>query len=88
MTGEIALPDASPRDREVQHVVLQLVEAYAFSEAAAVLNARLKEIAQSRQSQIERVFLDWQDLPEDGRPDFLTFAHHRRNPELGACDDR
>ncbi len=83
MTGEIALPEASPRDREVQHVVLQLVEAYAFTEAAAVLNQRLREIATTRQSHIERVFLDWRELPEQGRPDFLTYAHHRRNPELG-----
>ncbi|WP_370286968.1 hypothetical protein [Pseudooceanicola nanhaiensis] len=85
MTGEIALPDASPRDREVQHVVLQLVEAYAFSEAAAVLSARLKEISDRRQSHIERLFLDWQELPADGRQDFLTYAHHRRNLEIGGA---
>lgn len=78
----IALPEASPRDREVQHVVLQLVEAYAFREAAAVLTARLREIASLRQSHIEGVFLDWCDLPGEDRPDFLTYAHHRRNPEL------
>lgn len=85
MTGEIALPEASPRDREVQHVVLQLVQAYAFSEAAAVLSARLKEISERRQSHVERIFLDWQDLPQEGRPDFLTYAHHRRDPQIGGA---
>lgn len=78
----VALPEASPRDREVQHVVLQLVEAYAFREAAAVLSARLREIAETRQTHIERVFLDWRALPAEGRPDFLTYAHHRRVPAL------
>ena len=80
----ISLPEASRRDREVQHVVLQLVEAYAFREAAAVLNARLREIAAFRQTHLERLFLDWCDLAPDARPDFLTYAHHRRNPELEA----
>ncbi|MGR3495414.1 hypothetical protein [Citreimonas sp.] len=78
----VALPEASPRDREVQHVVLQLVEAYAFAEAAAVLNRRLRENSEIRQSHVERVFLDWCDLDPSSRPDFLTYAHHRRNPEL------
>ena len=82
--SSIALPEASPRDREVQHVVLQLVEAYAFREAAAVLQLRLREITDTGRSHIEHVFLDWRDLPPDTRPDFLTFAHHRHNPELGA----
>lgn len=78
----IALPEATPRDREVQHVVLQLVEAYAFREAAAVLQARLREIDESRLTHVQALFLEWCDLPVEGRPDFLTFAHHRRNPEL------
>lgn len=78
----VALPEASPRDREVQHVVLQLVEAYAFREAAAVLDARLREIAESQRTHLEGLFLEWRDLAPDGRPDFLTFAHHRRHPEL------
>jgi hypothetical protein len=78
----ITLPDASPRDREVQHVVLQLVEAYAFREAAAILNARLREIAEIRQTHVEALFIQWRDLPEEDRPDFLTFSHHRRNHEL------
>lgn len=78
----VALQEADPRDREVQDVVLRLVEAYAFSEAAAVLNRRLREIAQLRQSRIERIFLDWCDLDPDTRPDFLTYAHGRRNPSL------
>lgn len=82
MSGTIALQEAHPRDREVQHVVLALVEAYAFREALAVLKARLAEIDATRQTHLERLFLDWRDMPEDERPDFLTFAHHRRNPEI------
>ena len=78
----VAIPDASPRDREVQHVVLQLVEAYAFREAAAILNRRLREISETQQTHIERVFLDWRDIPMESRPDFLTYAHHRRTPEI------
>lgn len=83
----VALPEASPRDREVQHVVLQLVEAYAFREAAAILNARLCEIAAHERTHIERVFLAWCDLPREDRPDFLTYAHHRRRPELPGGDE-
>lgn len=85
MTG-IALPEASARDREVQDVVLRLVEAYAFREAQAVLAARLRELAETRQTHIERIFLEWRDLAPETRPDFLSFAHHRRNPELGSND--
>lgn len=85
---EIALPEASPRDREVQHVVLALVEAYAFGEAAAVLQTRLREISESRQSHVERLFLEWSTLPSEARPDFLTFAHHRRRPEIGSDASR
>lgn len=81
---EVALPDASPRDREVQHVVLQLVEAYAFREASAVLQARLREVEASRHTHVQALFLEWCELPVEGRPDFLTFAHYRRNPELVA----
>lgn len=81
---EVALPDASPRDREVQHVVLQLVEAYAFREASAVLQARLREVDETRHTHVQALFLEWCELPVEGRPDFLTFAHYRRNPELGA----
>ena len=80
----VALPPPSPRDREVQDVVLRLVEAYAFSEAHAVLGLRLREIAQTRQTHLERIFLDWQAAPPEERGDFLTYAHHRRNPELAA----
>lgn len=79
----VGLPEASPRDREVQHVVLQLVEVYAFREAAAVLQARLREIDETRRSHIETVFLEWRKMPADDRPDFLSYAHHRRNPEIG-----
>lgn len=80
--SEITLAPPSPRDAEIQHVVLQLVEAFAFQEAAAVLNARLKEIATTKQTHIERVLLDWFELDSETRPDFLTYAHYRRNPEL------
>lgn len=83
MSHDITLPQANPRDVEVQQVVLALVEAFAFSEAAAVLNARLREIAATRQSHIEQVFLDWCALNPGERADFLTYAHHRRNPALG-----
>lgn len=78
----IALPDASPRDREVQHVVMQLVEAYAFREAAAILQARLREIDETRLTHVQARLVEWRDLPDDGRQDFLTFAHHRRHAEL------
>lgn len=84
MTGAVALPEATPRDREVQHVVLQLVEAYAFREAAAVLQARLREIDETRRSHLETLFLEWREMPAESRPDFLSFAHHRRNSELGS----
>ena len=88
MSSAVAIPEASPRDREVQAVVLRLVEAYAFGEAAAVLQARLREVAETRQTRIERIFLDWCDLPKADRPDFLTYAHHRRHPEIpGAAGD-
>lgn len=66
-------------------MVLQLVEAYAFREAMVVLQTRLREIRAGEQRHIERVFLDWQALPAADRPDFLTYAHHRRNPELEAA---
>ena len=79
---EVALPPPSPRDAEVQAVVLRLVEAYAWCEAAAVLEARLREIRKTRQTHIERVSLDWCMLPAEDRPEFLTFAHHRRVPAL------
>ena len=79
---EIALAPPSPRDAEVQAVVLRLVEAFAFREASAVLRARLREIDETRQTHLERVFLDWRDLPEGERPDFLSYAHHRRVPVL------
>ena len=78
----IALQEANPRDREVQYVVLQLVEAYAFREAAAVLLWRLKEIDDDQRTAIEEVFLDWRDLESEGRPGFLSYAHHRRRPDL------
>lgn len=80
----VALPNALPRDREVQHVVMELVAAYAFREAAAVLQARLREIDESRRSHLEALFLEWRERPPEDRPDFLTYAHHRRNPEIGS----
>lgn len=78
----IALPEASPRDREVQLVVPQLVEAFAFCEALAVRSRWQREIGEMRRSHIERVYLDWREMDAESRPDFLTYAHHRRNPEL------
>lgn len=78
----IALPEASPRDREVQAIVLELVAAYAFGEAAAILTARLREIAEAQRTHIEAVFLTWRDLPPEERDDFLTYAHHRRRAEI------
>ena len=80
--ASVAIPEASRRDREVQDVVLRLVEAYAFDEAFAVLGARLSEIRASRRSQLEHLFLAWSELPRDGRPDFLSYAHHRRRPDI------
>jgi hypothetical protein len=80
--GEVVLPEASPREREVQHVVAQLVEAYAFAEAHAILGRYLREIAERRQSHVETLYLAWRDLDPEARPDFLTFAHHRRRPEI------
>lgn len=78
----IALPEASPRDREVQAIVLELVAAYAFREAAAILNARLREIAEVQRTHLEALFLTWRDLPPEDREDFLTYAHHRRRQEI------
>ena len=78
----VALPPPSPRDLEVQAVVLRLVEAFAFAEAAAVLGARLREIRETRRTHLEELFLEWRELPEQGRPDFLTFAHKRRRPAI------
>lgn len=81
---DISIPDASPRDREVQHVVRQLIEVYAFREAHAILGRRLRDIADTQQTRIEELFLEWRELPPEERGEFLTYAHHRRNPELGA----
>lgn len=81
-TAHIALLEASPRDREVQEVVLRLVEAYAFNEAAAVLQARLKELAEQKRTHLQTLFEQWSALPEEDRPDFLTYAHRRRRPAL------
>ena len=77
-----ALPEASPRDREVQHVTLQLVEAYAFAEAHAVLGQRLQEMAETQRTHLERLFSDWSAQDPARRADFLTFAHHRRRLDL------
>lgn len=79
---EIALPPPSPRDAEVQEVVLRLVEAFAFREAHAVLAARLREIRAQELTEIQKVYLEWDRLPKETRPDFLTYAHHRRHPQI------
>lgn len=85
MTGEeraIALATPSAHDEAVQAAVLKLVEAFAFKEAEAVLAAHRKRAEEKRWSHTQKLLLDWYELPEEGKPDFLTFAHHRRNPEL------
>lgn len=82
--AEIALAPSSPRDAEIQEVVLRLVEAFAFREAAAVLEARLKEIDTCRRTHLEDLFIEWSGLDESQRPDFLTYSHHRRRPALAA----
>ena len=82
----VALPPPSPRDAEVQAVVLRLVEAFAFDEALAVLTARLAEIRGQRLDHVERLFLEWSALDASARPDFLTFAHHRRVTAIGAAE--
>lgn len=79
---EIALPPPSRRDAEVQEVVLRLVEAFAFNEAHAVLSRRLSEMARERRTHIEEVFVAWCALDAGERPDFLTYAHHRRDRAL------
>lgn len=84
---DITLPPPSPRDAEVQAVVLRLVEAFAFNEAQAVLARRLAEIAQERRTHLEDVFAAWSILPADDRPDFLTYAHHRRRPALSGVSE-
>jgi hypothetical protein len=78
----ITLPDAPPRDREVQAIVHELVAAFAFCEAASILNARLREIAEVQRTHIEALFLAWRDLPAEEREDFLIYAHHRRRQEI------
>ena len=80
----IALAPPSPRDAEVRDAVLSLVEGYEFEAARRILAARLKEISETKRTHIEDVFLQWRDLDPKDRPDFLTYAHKRRVPELGA----
>lgn len=82
--GAVALPEADPRDREVQAVALALVEAYAFAEAVAVLQLRLCEIRCGQITRNQRLFLEWSALDPETRPDFLTFSHRRRRPEIAA----
>ncbi|WP_439137495.1 hypothetical protein [Roseicyclus sp.] len=83
--SDICLPPPSPRDAEVQAVVLRLIEAFAFNEAHAVLTRRLAEIAQDRRTHLEDLFVAWCALDAGERPDFLTYAHHRRAPVLGGA---
>ena len=84
MSSEVALPPPSARDAEIQAAVLPLVEAFAWREAMAVLRQRLREMEETRLSHIEQVFLEWSDLDPSDRPDFLTYAHKRRQPQVGA----
>ncbi|MEO0623797.1 MAG: hypothetical protein AAF183_16445 [Pseudomonadota bacterium] len=78
----IALAAPTPRDEAIQSAVLELVNAFAFREAEAVLAAYRAETEGKRWTHVQRLLLDWYELPEADRPDFLTFAHHRRTPEL------
>lgn len=78
----IALAPPSPRDAEVRDAVLSLVEGFEFEAAYKILHARLEEIRGTKRRHIETVFLDWRALDPATRPDFLTYAHHRRVPEL------
>lgn len=77
-----ALPEADPRDLEVQRLVSDLIAAFAFREAEAVLTAYRKQGERQQRTHLEDVFLSWSTLPPDTRPDFLTYAHHRRRPQL------
>lgn len=43
-SAAVALPEASSRDREVQHVVLQLVAAYAFRDSRTGRSGRRMKI--------------------------------------------
>lgn len=79
----VALPPPSPRDAEVRAAIMPLVEACAWAEAAAILNMRLREIRETRRTHVEVLFLVWRELPPETRPDFLTYAHRRRDPEIG-----
>ena len=82
MTGSVTLAPPSPRDAEIQLVVLQLVEAFAWREAREVLDMRIREMARGERTHIQRVFLTYMELPRETRPDFLTYAHHRRRPSV------
>ena len=72
----------SPRDEEIRVAVAELVDNYAWAEARTLLNARLREMAQTRRTHIETVFLAWCEIPREDRPGFFEYAHSRRVPAL------
>lgn len=85
MTAPIPHPGA--RAAEVQAEALRLIEAFAFDAAEAVLAAYRKETETRIRTRLEQLFLDWSALPPADRPDFLTYAHHRRHPLLTPAGD-
>ncbi|MBF9042992.1 hypothetical protein HKCCE4037_06620 [Rhodobacterales bacterium HKCCE4037] len=78
----IPAPDLGPREVRLQEILHELIAAGAFRDARDILNGYLKEISDGRVRHIETVFLKWRELPADERPDFLTYAHHRRDPSI------
>lgn len=78
-----ALPAPSRRDAEIRALLIPLVEECAWDEVLAIVTARRREISATRQTQLERLFLEFMEIPADERPDFYTFAHQRRVPTLG-----
>lgn len=80
MTPHPGLITATPtaRDLETRAVVAGLVEAFAFAEALAILRSHMKAIEAAQQTETERLYTAWRDLPPADRPDFLDYAHARR----------
>lgn len=68
MTDAPALQEATPRERQIQHVTMKLLE-----------DNRSKQVRH-----MEKLFKEWQALPEEERKGFFEFAHKRRHLELGS----
>lgn len=77
-----ALPAPSPIDAELRAALLPLIHACEWRLAGRLIEEHLTAIEVARKSHVQGLFLEWQALPRDERPDFLTFAHHRRNPAI------